>query len=168
MRFSHFHHFGILKNSTINLSISILLDSLHPELNRAFFHRFLALFISSHICPHLWKLKNNAITKLFHKAFRKMYTTRPSMIGSPERVKIQRSLVQNLSEIQQRLKILGGFLNIWGVKMPPEVVTTTFWGQNNIKNEISTIKLLRWQIFSKIQQLLKNHYLREVLNIFGG
>ena len=45
-------------------------------------------------------------------------------------------------------------------------VTTTFWGQNNIKNEISTIKLLRVQIFSKIQQLLKNHYLWGV-NIFG-
>ena len=44
--------------------------------------------------------------------------------------------------------------------MPPGV-TTTFWGQNNIKNEISTIKLLRWQIFSKIQQLLK-------ITILGG
>ena len=38
---------------------------------------------------------------------------------------------------------------------------TTFWGQNNIKNEISTIKLLRVQIFSKIQQLLK-------ITILGG
>ena len=35
-----------------------------------------------------------------------------------------------------------------------------FLGSNNIKNEISTIKILRFQIFSKIQQLLKNHYLR--------
>ena len=30
--------------------------------------------------------------------------TRPSMTGSPEGVKIQGSLVQNLSKIQQRLK----------------------------------------------------------------
>ena len=40
------------------------------------------------------------------------------MIGSPERVKIQRSLVQNLSKIQQRLKIVGR-LTFWGV-MPPQ------------------------------------------------
>ena len=31
----------------------------------------------------------------------------------------------------------------------------TFLGQNNIKKELSTIKLLRMQIFSKIQPLLK-------------
>ena len=83
------------------------------------------------------------------------------MIGSPERVKIQRSLVQNLSKIKQRLKIMERFLTFWGLKYP-QTVTTTFWDQNNIKNEISTIKLLRVQIFSKIQQLLKNHYLRGV------
>ena len=46
--------------------------------------------------------------------------TRPSMIGSPERVKIQRSLVQNLSKNQQRLKIIGCFLTFWGVKIPPD------------------------------------------------
>ena len=61
-----------------------------------------------------------------------------------------------------------GVLNIWGGVKCPQGVTTTFWGQNNIKNEISTIKLLRVQIFSKIQQLLKNHYLRGgFFNIFG-
>ena len=27
------------------------------------------VYISSHICFQIWKLKNNAITKLFHKAF---------------------------------------------------------------------------------------------------
>ena len=52
-----------------------------------------------------------------------------------------------------------GYKNPLGVP-PPQGVTTTFWDQNNIKNEISTIKLLRMQIFSKIQQILKNHYLR--------
>ena len=36
-----------------------------------------------------------------------------------------------------------------------------FLGQNNSKNEFSTIKLLRVQIFSKI------HYLRGIFNIFG-
>ena len=57
------------------------------------------------------------------------------------------------------------FLNILGVSKHfgelkcPQGVTTTLWVENNIKNEISTIKLLRMQIFSKIQQLLKNHYL---------
>ena len=34
------------------------------------------------------------------------------------------------------------FLTFGGLKSP-QAVTTTFWGQNNIKNEISTIKLLR-------------------------
>ena len=48
------------------------------------------------------------------------------MIGSPERVKIQRSLVQNLSKIQ-RLKIIGCFLTFWGVKIPPDVYNK-FWG----------------------------------------
>ena len=38
------------------------------------------------------------------------------MNGSPERVKIQRSLVQNLSKIQQCLKIIGCFLTFWGSK----------------------------------------------------
>ena len=88
------------------------------------------------------------------------------MIGSPERVKIQRSLVQNLCKIQQRLKIIACFLTFGGLKYP-QTVTTNFGGQNNIKNEISTIKLLRWKIFSKIKQLLKNHYLRGIFNIFG-
>ena len=45
--------------------------------------------------------------------------TMPSMIGSPERVKIQRNLVQNLSKIQ-RLKIIGRFLTFWGVKIHPD------------------------------------------------
>ena len=64
-------------------------------------------------------------------------------------------------------KIHRVFLNILGVKIP-QTVTTNFWGQNNIKNEFSTIKLLRMQIFSKIQQLLKNHYLRGGFLTFLG
>ena len=40
-------------------------------------------------------------------------------------------------------------------------------GENNIKNEISTAKFLREQIFSQICQLLKNHSHR-VFNIFWG
>ena len=39
-------------------------------------------------------------------------------------------------------------------------VTKKFLGQKNIKNEFSTIKLLKVQIFSKIWQLLENHYQR--------
>ena len=49
------------------------------------------------------------------------------MIGSPERVKIQRSLVQNLSKIQQRLKTIECFLTFWGVKIPPDG-HNKFWG----------------------------------------
>ena len=49
---------------------------------------------------------------------KKHIITRPSMIGSPEGVKIQRSSVQNLSKIQQRLKIIGCFLTFWGLKYP--------------------------------------------------
>ena len=48
-------------------------------------------------------------------------------------------------------------MTFWKVMPPGD--HNTFWGQNNIKNEFSSIKLLRMQIFSKIQQLLKNHYL---------
>ena len=40
----------------------------------------------------------------------------------PERVKIQRCLVQNFSKIQ-RLKIIGGFLTFWGLKYPQGVPT---------------------------------------------
>ena len=58
------------------------------------------------------------------------------MIGSLERVKIQRSLVQNLSKIQQRLKIIGHFLTFLGVKIPPDG-HKNFGGQNNIKNEFT-------------------------------
>ena len=47
-------------------------------------------------------------------------------------------------------------------------VTKKISGQNNIKNEFSTMKLLRVQIFSKIWQLLKNHYHRGIFNILGG
>ena len=65
----------------------------------------------------------------------------------PERVKIQRSLVQNLSKIQQRLKIIGCFLTFWEVKIPR---ITTFGGQSNMKNEFSTVEILSVQIFSKI------------------
>ena len=57
------------------------------------------------------------------------------MIGSPERVKIKRNLVQNLSKIQ-RLKIIGRFLTFWGVKIPPDG-HNKFWGSNNIKNEFT-------------------------------
>ena len=42
------------------------------------------------------------------------------------------------------------------MKIKPKGVTKTFLGQNNIKNEFRTIKLLEMQIFSKISQL-KNH-----------
>ena len=42
-----------------------------------------------------------------------------------------------------------GVLTLLGVKYP-QGATTTFLGENNIENEISTIKLLRVQIFSKI------------------
>ena len=38
----------------------------------------------------------------------------------PGKSQIQRSLVQNLSKIQQRLKIIGRFLTFWGVKIPPD------------------------------------------------
>ena len=41
------------------------------------------------------------------------------MIGSPEKVKIQRSLVQNLSKIK-RIKIIGRFLAFLGIKIPPK------------------------------------------------
>ena len=57
-----------------------------------------------------------------------------------------------------KITISGGF-NIFGV-------TKTFLGQNNIKNEFSAIKLLRVQIFSKIWQLLRNHYHRG--DLYGG
>ena len=53
------------------------------------------------------------------------------MIGSPERVKIQRSLVQIFSKIKQHLKILGGFLTFGGGLKCPLGVTTTFGVQNN-------------------------------------
>ena len=58
------------------------------------------------------------------------------MIGSPERVKIHSSLMQNLSKIQQRLKIIGRFLTFWGVKYP-QTVTTNFGHQINIKIEFT-------------------------------
>ena len=54
--FSHFYHFGILKNSTIYLPISILFGSLQSEFNRALLHCFGFVYISSHICSHIWKL----------------------------------------------------------------------------------------------------------------
>ena len=43
-----------------------------------------------------------------------------------------------------------------------------FLGQNNIKNEFSTIKLLRVQISRKICQFFKNHYHGGIFNIFWG
>ena len=49
-----------------------------------------------------------------------------------------------------------------------ESIGLSGWSRET-KNEISTVKLLRVQIFSKIQQLLKNHYLKGgIFNIFGG
>ena len=40
-----------------------------------------------------------------------------------------------------------------GVSRRPKGVKTTFFGQNNIKNEFRAIKLVRVQIFSQIGQL---------------
>ena len=51
-----------------------------------------------------------------------------------------------------KIIILEGFLTFGGLKCP-QGVHNNFLGENNTKNEISTIKLLRVQIFSKIQQL---------------
>ena len=59
------------------------------------------------------------------------------MIGSPERVKIQRSLVQNLSKNTTTSKNHRVFLNILGGLKYPQMVTTNFGGQNNIKNEFT-------------------------------
>ena len=89
------------------------------------------------------------------------------MIGSPEGVKIQRSSVQNLSKIQQRLKIIGCFLTFFGGRLKHPRGHNKFWGSKNIKNEFRPIKLLRVQIFSKIRQLLKITILGGFLNIWG-
>ena len=71
-----------------------------------------------------WPSQNfpDIYTMIFSKKTTRVVSipTRPSMIGSPERVKIQRSLVQNLSKIQQRLKIIVCFLTFWGIKIPPD------------------------------------------------
>ena len=83
------------------------------------------------------------------------------MTGSPERVKIQRSLVQNLSKIQQRLKIIGCFLTFGGLKCPTQGAKKT----TKMKSAPSNYSSAN---FSKIQQLLKNHYLRGGFLTFLG
>ena len=84
------------------------------------------------------------------------------MIGSPERVKIQRSLVQNLSKIQQYLKIIECFLIFWGVKIP-QGVTTNYGGQNNIKNEFTAPSKHSVYKFSA----KSDNYLRGFLKFWG-
>ena len=48
---------------------------------------------------------------------------------------------------------LTAWKGFFGYETPPEGapqgVTTTFWGQNNIKNEFSTIKLLKCKFSAK-------------------
>ena len=65
------------------------------------------------------------------------------------------------------LKIIGRFLTFCGIKIPPDG-HNKFWGSKQHQKLIhSTVEILSMQIFSKIWQLLKNHYLRWVLNIWG-
>ena len=53
-RLTHFHHFGTLKNSTIDMPISILLGRLHTMFNRKLLHRFLlCLHKLTHLFSHL-------------------------------------------------------------------------------------------------------------------
>ena len=73
------------------------------------------------------------------------------MIGSPERVKIQRSLVQNLSKIQH-LKIIGRFLTFWGVKIP-RGGHNKFWGQNNINKPAMLGSLGSKEILTKLNKM---------------
>ena len=90
-----------------------------------------------------------------------------SMIGSPKRVKIQRNLVQNLSKIQQRLKIIERFLTFWGLNTPrrsQQILGVKLTSKLNSQHHRNT----QCANFGKIRQLLKNHYLRGVLNIWGG
>ena len=54
------------------------------------------------------------------------------------------------------------------VSRGPKGVTKYFLGQNNIKIKFSTIKLLKVQNFSQIQQLLKNHYQKGAFLTFLG
>ena len=53
-----------------------------------------------------------------------------------------------------RTKLINEPKNQWaGSADAQKGVTTTFFGKNNIKNEFSTIKLLKVQIFSQIGQI---------------
>ena len=80
--------------------------------------------------------------------------------------------MQIFSKIQPLLKItaIGGFniIDIGGLNThrgPQRLL----WGENKIENEITTIKLLRVQIFSKIWQLLKiTHKGGVIFLILGG
>ena len=72
IRFSHFNHFGILKNSTIDLPISILLGSLQP-IEHSFIVFWLCLHKLSHFFSHL-KTKKYRHNKAVLLSFQKMYT----------------------------------------------------------------------------------------------
>ena len=53
-----------------------------------------------------------------------------------------------------KITVIRGFNNFGGLNAP-YVVTKTFWGQNNTKNEFRTIKLLRLQFFKQIKKIKK-------------
>ena len=71
IRFSHFHHFGTLKRALLTCPYQFYLVSLIQSSIEHSFIVFGFVYISSHICSHIGKLKNNVITELLHKAFRK-------------------------------------------------------------------------------------------------
>ena len=63
-------------------------------------------------------------------------------------------ITQNANFQPNRTKLSNDPKNPWaGSADAQKGVTTTFFGQNNIKNEFRAIKLVRVQIFSQIGQL---------------
>ena len=108
--------------------------------------------------PKIMKIYSG-VRKIQAKNFRSLKTSEEPKRNKtqydwlPGKTQNSRSLVQNLSKIKQRLKIIT-ILTFWEIKIPQRI-TTTFGGQNNIKNEFSTVEILNVQIFSKISQLLK-------------
>ena len=61
-------------------------------------------------------------------------------------VKKKLGIVQSFSKILRKITTMGGLQHFWGLNAEG---SQHFWGENNIKNKISAIELLRVKIFRK-------------------
>ena len=101
------------------------------------------VYISSHICFHIWKLKSNFITKLFHKAFRRCIQLLYSDQVQSHKQALKICWTKKGPNLDQKGTKIGGDKLFWTVNLsfPKDDYKNSFYTKNqqNSMNRLEDI-----------------------------